>query len=330
MTARSPASLDGLIHAIAPLAVDLGARGAFDRDLASIAWASDLVAFEPEPDEAARLSRLDAGGWRSLAVLPLAVGGSSGQAQLHLPRAPHSASLLPHDERMVERFGHAAMHRTERVVPVTTTTLDALASDGRLARLDHLKIDIEGAELDVLRSAGNALSRCVSVKVECSFVEQRLGQPLAWAVAQDLVARGFEIVELDDVHRWRRRPLPAHPYRSSFRVPYSRGKVAQCDLIALRAPDRMADQRMTACAIVIAAALGYFDHAIEVLRANPAHVEAIERQHAVRLEDSLAGWSKVEARRVAWRELGRALRGIVPLARSAFGVLPHQEPEVPY
>jgi hypothetical protein len=44
-----------------------------------------------------------------------------------------------------------------RTVPLLTDTVDALIARGDVARVDFLKLDVEGAELDVLRGAAHTL-----------------------------------------------------------------------------------------------------------------------------------------------------------------------------
>jgi hypothetical protein len=56
-----------------------------------------------------------------------------------------------------------------------------------------LKIDVQGAELSVLRGAEKTLESVDSIFVECSFVELYEGQALANEVIEFLAARGFSI-----------------------------------------------------------------------------------------------------------------------------------------
>ena len=169
-------SLHGLpIEDLDITCADLGARGGLDRALGDISRWCSALAFEPEPSEAERLSRQPDPRWRIVRVLPYAIGGVDGSGTLHLPADMAGASLLPHNNALVQRFGRSHLLVDRREVPVETRTLDSLRRSGDLPRVDYLKIDVEGAEYAILEAAPFVLSECSAIKVECSFLPQRLG-----------------------------------------------------------------------------------------------------------------------------------------------------------
>jgi FkbM family methyltransferase len=144
-------------------ALDVGARGGFEADLLPIAFGVDAYAFEPEPQEARRLSDTR-GPWRSLTVAPYGLSGAGGPQPLHLAKAPQSASLMEHDEAIGWRFNRLHMFVEERRVPVMTRTLDEAVRDLGARVPAYLKIDIEGPELDVLRGGPDTLQAVVAVQ----------------------------------------------------------------------------------------------------------------------------------------------------------------------
>jgi FkbM family methyltransferase len=307
---------------------DLGARGGLDRALDQISRWCSAIAFEPEPSEAERLSRQPDSRWRAVRVLPYAIGGVAGSGTLHLPADMAGASLLAHNSALVQRFGQTHLHIDRHEVPVETKTLDSLRISGELPRVDYLKIDVEGAEYAILQAASLVLSECSAIKVECSFLPQRLGQRLVWDVASLLSATGMEIVDLEDIHRWRRRPLPAHPFTTRFPMAYSRGQLAQCDVVALRSPEHVTDWPALLRLVVIASTLGFFDFAVTALRVRRDLVETVQDAHA--LERSLEHWSLQCGHQATRAALLASLRGMVPLLRSAIGALPFAAPAEPY
>lgn len=324
------ATLGRLIESLSPCVVDIGARGGLDEDWLPIAWATHVIGFEPEPEEAASLANVGDERWKQVTWLPLAVGGTTGPAVLHVPESKQGASLLRHNAAMVDLFGYENLHLVRNEIPVETVTLDELFRTGSLPRVDYLKIDIEGAELAVLRAAADVLRGCVALKVEGSFLPQRVDQPLVWELAQFLLQAGFAIVEIDDIHRWRRRNLPGHPYRVGFEMSYSRGQIAQCDLVALRAPDAVDGIDQALRLIVSAAVLGYFDYAISVLRTRPEVSGHVSREFGFDLESELRTWSAARGRIEIRNALRKTLRGLVPMVRSLVGRLPWSTPTSPY
>lgn len=323
-------SMDRLVADAALCVADLGARGGLDEDMLSIAWASEVIGFEPDPEEAARLSKAGDPRWHKVTVLPYAIGGTSGPAVLHVPESSLGASLLRHNATMLDAFGYDNLHVDKTEIPVTVHTLDKLHASGELPRIDYLKIDIEGAELDVLKAGEATLRGCVALKVECSFVPQRVNQPLIWEVAHYLVSHNFCAMDLRDIQRWRRRNLPPHPYRIKFHMPYSRGQVAQCDIIFLRVPESSQDQSQRLRLVIASAVLGYYDYAVNVLRKFPDLDTWATRTYGVNLEQELAQWSHRAGHKATRKAIARSLRGLVPLARSAMNRLPYVKPRRKY
>jgi len=315
---------------LAPCVVDIGARGGLDEEMLALSWATHVVGFEPEAEEAARLAELGDRRWRAVTILPYAVAAQEGPAVLYMPESKEGASLLRHNPAMLSQFGYDNLHRVRDEIPIDAVTLDALRAAGQLPRTDFMKIDVEGAELEVLRSGRSVLDDLVAIKVECSFLPQRLDQALIWDVASFLVGEGFSIMDWLDVRRWRRRNLPGHPYRIAFDMPYSRGQLAQCDLIALKSPDALTSVDQSLRLVVLSATLGFFDYAVGVLRARPEVQKIAREEWGLDLEGELKVWSGQCGRQEVRRAIRTTLRSLVPLARSLLGRLPYAKPGQPY
>lgn len=314
--------LGKLIDDLSITLVDIGSRGGLDEDLSSIRQYVHAIGFEPDPAEADRLSSLPNTGWKSSKHLPPAIGASDGAATLYVPDSPEGASMRPHNEDMIKLFGYENLHRDRREIAITARTLDSLQLSGELPRADYLKIDIEGVELEVLQAGRQTLANCVAIKVECSFLEQRVAQARTWEVATFLEADGFHIVDIHDLHRWRRRPLPSNPYKARAPMLYSRGQISQCDLIAFRWPDSSTSPRNILRTIIIASALGYFDFAVNLMREFPEAGQIARTEFGVHVEESLFTWSRFDGRRATLGAIFQSIRGLVPLIKSLFRGIP--------
>ncbi len=299
------------------IAVDVGARGGFEPDLLPIAWAVDAVGFEPEPEAFSRLRQTSADPWRSLTVHPQAIAGSAGSRRLHIPSDPQGASLLEHDPEIGRRFGFPHLFDLARIETIATTTLDEAAVHLGFGAPSYLKLDVEGAELEVLEAAETVLPSLVAIKTEAAFLPFRKNQPLAWDLAAHLGARSFEVMDVSEPHRWRHGPGAPHPYLRRDSPAYSRGQAVQCDLLFFRAPDRMADDEQAVRGALIALALGYFDHAAALFDALPD-----QGRYDFEITREIAKLSRRYGRRAAATAIKAHLRDLIPLFRSLTVGLP--------
>ena len=97
---------------------------------------------------------------------------------------------MPIGDRQSELFPGTQEVATQTV---EVRTLDDFADELRAGGPSLLKIDVQGAELDVLRGGQEVLQTFQWVYLEMSFVELYDGQPLADEIVDELRTRGFEL-----------------------------------------------------------------------------------------------------------------------------------------
>lgn len=309
-----------LVDAASPVAIDIGSRGGIDPDLEPIAWAVSAWGFEPDPDALRRLEQAGPGPWRELHHLPAAIGAGTGERELHVPRSPEGASLLRHNPAMLRDFAYRDLFEVERVIPVSTLGLDEAIAKYAIPPPSFLKLDVEGAELEVLEGAPSALESAVAIKTEVSFLPHRLGQPLAAEIASFLLQRGFVLMDFVGAHRWRRYSTTPAPYVSRDRIPFSAGQLSQGDFLFFRDPERLlaTDEQTlqrSLCSASIALCYGFFDHAYALLRRERVQ-ELLSERLSLDPLPGIARASRLYGRRVALRAAGARLRDLIPLARS--------------
>jgi FkbM family methyltransferase len=186
------ALLDRPIHA-----VDVGSRQGFRRQWQALGPYGSLVGFEPDQQECARLNAAATAGAERYEPVALAAG--VGEATLHLTADPESASLYPPSLEAIRRHPELWRHEPRGTTTVTTTTLDAWAASSGAAPIDVLKIDVQGAELDVLRGAEASLRSVRALELEVEFQQLYVGQPLFGEVDAFLREHGFVLWRLRDI-----------------------------------------------------------------------------------------------------------------------------------
>lgn len=181
--------------------LDVGAnRGQFARALRVHGYANRIVSFEPlqEPfQKLSGLARLDP-NWSCYQV---GIGDRKGSMQMNVAANSLSSSFLPMLPRHLVAAPHSRYTRQEKV---QVTTLDSFFADQTAQERLFLKIDVQGFELAVLRGAESTLEQVLAIEMELSLVPLYEGQATLCPTLDELRARGFELVsveeDFEDVH----------------------------------------------------------------------------------------------------------------------------------
>lgn len=171
---------------------DVGAcRGGWTRLAAEVFPDARFVLFEANADHAAELKC--GGHTYFIAALGAEDGGTRA---FHVPRKGDvtGASLY------VENTAHYAQPNLE-VREVATARLDTLVARENLSPPQLIKIDVQGAELDVLAGARATLAEVSALIVELSLIDYNKSAPLIASAMAAIDRMGFTCVDLCEVHR---------------------------------------------------------------------------------------------------------------------------------
>ncbi len=144
-----------------------------------LAFAINAIGFEPEPSEFKKLDAKPQEPWLKPEYLPFGVSGTGGVRTLNVPLDPQSASLLVHNESIGVRFDKTQFFNIQNHIEVETITISDALKLTNLSSIDYLKIDIEGAEREVIGSSATLLDNMLAAKSKVSFLELRHGQARA-------------------------------------------------------------------------------------------------------------------------------------------------------
>jgi FkbM family methyltransferase len=181
--------------------VDLGAQLLDDQThayapLADAGYATHVIGFEPLADRLEDRATVEAG--QSLELLPHFVGDGSRRT-FHINNYDATSSLFPFNTALTQQFVELKGLHTVRTEPADTRRLDDVLPD--LARIDFLKLDIQGFELLALQHAEAALARTLVVHCEVSFAEVYAGQCYFSEIETLLRGHGFALIDLIHQHR---------------------------------------------------------------------------------------------------------------------------------
>lgn len=145
----------------------------------------DVLAFEPHPGNVSKLeANLDRNDVDAT-VYPYALSDESGTVQLSVD-ALNSGSI-----------GHLNPDKRDRTVDVKAIRGDGLVAEEGLEPPTVVKVDVEGAELKVLRGLDGCLDRCRLLYCEVSPALEDYGDSKA-ELYEFLEARGFETERIEE------------------------------------------------------------------------------------------------------------------------------------
>jgi FkbM family methyltransferase len=150
--------------------VDIGAHiGTYSLRAAPIVGpAGRVIAIEPNPETVRKLQgNIQASGAQTITVEPFAC--SDAEATLELFAGPQSNS----GETSLSQTNASRDQQAGTSYKVRARPLDAILQEAGVTRVDAVKIDVEGAEVMVLKGAGHTLDRYHPV-VLIEVVDQQL------------------------------------------------------------------------------------------------------------------------------------------------------------
>ena len=136
--------------------VDVGAHiGYFSLKAAGVVGPTGkVIAVEANPDTARRLrDNVRASGANAIAVHPVACSDSDGALEFFASNRGNTGKASLSRENALQSGSVSAAHR------VRTQPLDAIVIESAVSRVDVIKMDVEGAELLVLKGAKRILAR---------------------------------------------------------------------------------------------------------------------------------------------------------------------------
>ena len=303
------------LHEIPFVYVDCGARdGIGEATILEAFPQAQLIGFEPDAEECDRLNRTqtNAGGRHQQVFYPVAVGARQEERCLYITKNLACSSLYRPNNAVFGKFLDCAdAIEVIRETSVATVALDAYLPSIGVERIDFLKLDVQGAELDVLQGAKELLTSCVlGLRLEVEFAQLYQGQPLFGDVDAYLRQSGFVLFDLSRT-RYRREVTPRD-------LP-TRGQLLWGDAIYLRDYEHFLDPAQTAPCLqlaVLASALGFHDYAMEIVNvlADTPTVSASERvalkQEQVRYTNALLQPTGHAEKLYRWMTSSRRLRPV--------------------
>ena len=255
--------------------VDIGARGGIQPNWKRASRHLKLVGFEPDPAEYERLVK-NADRER-IVYINAAVGRAPGVLTLNIGREGGTSSIFEPSMGFLRRFPKAERYEIVRRQEISADTLDSLLARHTIGDIDFIKIDTQGAELDILQGARETLARAAfGVEVEVLFAPLYHGQSSFGSVDTLLRDAGFYLFDLRHSY-WKRvagarygGPKGQLVFGDALYFKTEHAFSRQLDSLKA-SPDAPRAKLLHALSICVL--YGYHDYAIELLGAHRQLIE---------------------------------------------------------
>jgi FkbM family methyltransferase len=203
----------------APLvAIDVGAAAGLQPHWQPLDGLAHVYAFEPHPDSCRQLREIfDRSAHPALyTVLPVALSGTGGTRTLYVTNVPTGTSILPLKPEALEWVNRSYTYPLQER-QIQTRRLQDVLDEQKEANADLIKLDVQGAELEILRGLGpERLGKLTLAELEINLLEVYQGQAGPGEVIAFLDGHGLELVDVRVNRAY--RPMEGDPEGYQTRV----------------------------------------------------------------------------------------------------------------
>jgi len=218
------------IHAIKALPnngevclLDIGAAGEVEPRWKPYTQFLHYIGVEPDERSRSKLNKMNMKVFKSYQVLPYALTSKKQTLNFNLCKKPLVSSLYEPNTKFLSRFLNVERFDVVEKISIDCVSLDSVDPPN----FDFLKIDIQGAENDVLEGASGCISSALGLDLEVEFIELYKGQPLFGDICETLSKNDFEFFDFVRLERWERNIYNHH------------GQCVFGDALFLRTPEFM-------------------------------------------------------------------------------------------
>jgi len=229
---RKQEQLSGLLSELlldAKLACyDIGAANGLLEHWRDIGKAGKFCLFEPD-DCAAEKLRIDFRKFDNVKIFQEALAEKSESRTLHITNVPTGSSLLEFDQAMVGSYVDPEYIHPLKSMDIEVKSLERVIKECNLDKPDMLKIDVQGAEFEIIKGLGGSnLSHLLSLEFEYNLHNTYIGQGAFSEIQGYLNQFGLELFDI----------------RTARAFPLVSGKVADAGLFGVFHNSRSVSSRV--------------------------------------------------------------------------------------
>ena len=168
---------------------------------------SEIICFEIEKEVCDKANSKAPKGFK---YYPYALSDKNGKKKLFNTQHPMCTSLYKPNEMFINLYNNLHFANLKNESEIETITLDTFVEKYSLNEIDFIKMDVQGAELDILKGAKSTLQNVLKIICEVEFVPIYKNQPLFGDVNKFLNEYEFMFNQFLQIHGRTLKPLIAN------------------------------------------------------------------------------------------------------------------------
>ena len=155
-------------------AVPLGEKEKF-YDILNYFPGSQIIGFEVDESVC---NEMNTNAKPGATYYPQALGVRNEKRTLYVTNAPMCSSLYKPNEKLLRLYNNFEVAYLKKEISIETMSLDHFLEENSMSDMDFIKIDVQGAEVDIFEGASRALQDITFIVSEVEFIEHYENQPL--------------------------------------------------------------------------------------------------------------------------------------------------------
>ena len=136
---------------------------------------SRIIGFELDENVCTKMNSESREG---VEYFPFALGAYNAEVPLYVTNHPMCTSLYKPNEKLISLYHNFEVAYLKSTEKVRTTQLDVFLKNQNINKVDFIKIDVQGAALDIFKGGKDALNDVLKIICEVEFVPLYENQPL--------------------------------------------------------------------------------------------------------------------------------------------------------
>lgn len=211
---------------------------------------ANLYVYEPHPesyrDLMAKREKLEKK--ELYHVLNEALSGSGGRRTLYMTNAPTGSTIVEINRASAYCDPSDSYLFPIKEVPLETTTLERSLATAKVTEIDLIKLDIQGAELEVLQGLGRGLlDQLLCFELELHLNDMYVGGTGPAEMMKFINDHGFELLDVRVAREYVQRHGRSGFGLSAFGIngwkPSVAAKAWEFDVVCFRRPDKLLQAR---------------------------------------------------------------------------------------